>query len=157
MFGLLFYLLYERHRHCTRYSSVRWISNMDLTPAQTTATGVRPSSVRSALMSMAKNIWSEKNVWLYCCKLEFWPKKTFGWLSLIFATHSRNMTKFIRAQHPSLTMDRSIAIGLRVYVVHCSGFWHCGQQWQLARTRPKPKTHRLFMLKTELEPIQKNP
>jgi len=38
--------------HSTRNSSVRGISRMLLTPAHTTATGVRPSSVRSAEISM---------------------------------------------------------------------------------------------------------
>lgn len=37
----------------TKNSKVRPISRMDLTPAETTAMGVRPSSVRSALMSIA--------------------------------------------------------------------------------------------------------
>jgi hypothetical protein len=41
--------------HCrtcvSKYSSVRGMSSTDLTPAHTTATGVRPSSVRSAEMS----------------------------------------------------------------------------------------------------------
>ena len=37
----------------SRYSSVRPISRMDLTPAHTTATGVLPSSVKSALTSRA--------------------------------------------------------------------------------------------------------
>ena len=35
----------------TRYSSVRPMSRIDLQPAHTTATGVRPSSVKSALTS----------------------------------------------------------------------------------------------------------
>ena len=39
----------------TRYSSVLPISRIDLTPADTTATGVRPSSVKSALTSRAVN------------------------------------------------------------------------------------------------------
>jgi hypothetical protein len=47
-FGLLERVL----RALTRYSNVRGISRMDLTPAQTTATGVRPSSVRSDEISM---------------------------------------------------------------------------------------------------------
>lgn len=37
----------------SRYSSVFGISNMDLTPAQTTAMGFLLSSIRSALMSNA--------------------------------------------------------------------------------------------------------
>ena len=37
----------------TSTSKVRGISRMDLIPADTTATGVRPSSIRSALMSIA--------------------------------------------------------------------------------------------------------
>lgn len=37
----------------TRYSRVLGISNIDLTPAETTATGVLPSSVRSDDMSIA--------------------------------------------------------------------------------------------------------
>lgn len=43
----------------TRYSSVRPISKMDLGPEATTATGVRPSSVRSADISIARRdqIW----------------------------------------------------------------------------------------------------
>lgn len=39
--------------HLTRNSRVRPMSRMDLTPAETTARGVLPSSVRSALMSRA--------------------------------------------------------------------------------------------------------
>ena len=38
-------------KYLTRYSSVFSMSSIDLTPAETTATGVRPSSVRSALTS----------------------------------------------------------------------------------------------------------
>lgn len=38
----------------TRYSNVRGISRIDLTPAQTTATGVLPSSIKSALISKAE-------------------------------------------------------------------------------------------------------
>lgn len=38
----------------TRYSSVRGISRIDLTPAQTTAIGVLPSSIKSALTSKAE-------------------------------------------------------------------------------------------------------
>ena len=44
------------HNHCkqlTKTSSVLPISRMDFTPAHTTATGVRPNSTRSALMSSA--------------------------------------------------------------------------------------------------------
>lgn len=40
-------------RH-TRYSNVSGISRIDLTPAQTTATGVLPSSIKSALTSKAE-------------------------------------------------------------------------------------------------------
>lgn len=36
----------------TRYSNVRGISSMDLIPADTTVTGVRPSSCKSALTSI---------------------------------------------------------------------------------------------------------
>lgn len=42
----------------SKYSSVRPISRMDFTPAHTTATGVLPSSVKSALTSRAV-------VWVY--------------------------------------------------------------------------------------------
>ena len=38
----------------TKYSSVRGISNIDFTPAEMTATGVLPSSVRSEDISMAE-------------------------------------------------------------------------------------------------------
>ena len=40
--------------YLTKYSSVSGISNIDLTPAQTTVTGVFPSSIKSALMSKAE-------------------------------------------------------------------------------------------------------
>ena len=45
----------------TKYSSVRPISKMDLGPDATTATGVRPSSVRSADTSIARRdqIWQK--------------------------------------------------------------------------------------------------
>ena len=53
----------------TRYSSVRPISSIDFTPADTTATGVRPSSVRSALISIAirrqkKTIYNPSTLYL---------------------------------------------------------------------------------------------
>lgn len=38
----------------TKYSSVRGISNIDFTPAEMTATGVLPSSVRSEDISIAE-------------------------------------------------------------------------------------------------------
>ena len=40
----------------TKYSSVNPMSKIDFAPAQTTATGVLPSSVKSALMSNAVKI-----------------------------------------------------------------------------------------------------
>lgn len=40
----------------TKYSSVNPTSKIDFAPAQTTATGVLPSSVKSALMSNAAKI-----------------------------------------------------------------------------------------------------
>lgn len=47
----------------TKYSSVLGISNIDFTPADITATGVLPSSVRSEDISMAtQNIQKRKKV-----------------------------------------------------------------------------------------------
>ncbi len=46
----------------SRYSSVRPTSRMDLIPADTTATGVRPSSVTSAETSKAKQEGSEGGI-----------------------------------------------------------------------------------------------
>jgi hypothetical protein len=43
----------------TRYSSVLGISRMDLTPAQTTVTAVRPSSVKSEDTSMAAKLYTQ--------------------------------------------------------------------------------------------------
>lgn len=45
----------------TKYSSVRPISKMDLGPDATTATGVRPSSVRSAETSIARRDQNRAN------------------------------------------------------------------------------------------------
>lgn len=50
----------------TRYSSVLPISRIDLTPADTTATGVRPSSVKSALTSRAVKGQAALCWWLCC-------------------------------------------------------------------------------------------
>ena len=44
----------------TKYSSVNPMSKIDLAPAQTIATGVLPSSVKSALMSNAVKIQFSK-------------------------------------------------------------------------------------------------
>ena len=44
-------------KYTTRYSSVRGMSKMDFTPADTTATGVFPSSVKSEETSIAASKW----------------------------------------------------------------------------------------------------
>ena len=49
----------------SRYSSVRSISRMDFTPAHTTATGVLPSSVKSALTSRA--VCTSQHVYEHVC------------------------------------------------------------------------------------------
>jgi hypothetical protein len=50
----------DRKMH-TKYSRVLGMSRMDLTPAQTTVTAVRPSSVKSAETSMAATNMYIKN------------------------------------------------------------------------------------------------
>jgi len=69
----------------TRYSKVFAMSRIDLTPAETTATGVRPSSVRSALTSKVVSAprwtppippvtkigmpaWKKIRILLFCCR-----------------------------------------------------------------------------------------
>lgn len=55
----------------TKYSSVLPISRIDLAPADTTATGVRPSSVKSALTSRAVKGQAALCWWL-CCTPSWW-------------------------------------------------------------------------------------
>lgn len=53
--------IYKQLKVQTRYSKVRPISSIDLMPAETTAIGVLPSSVKSALMSIAWKYNNEKS------------------------------------------------------------------------------------------------
>ena len=54
--GITVIIILSTYPNPTRYSRVLPISKIDLTPAQTTVTGVLPSSLRSALTSMPAKI-----------------------------------------------------------------------------------------------------
>lgn len=81
----------------TKYSSVRPISKMDLGPDATTATGVRPSSVRSADTSIAR-------------RDQIWPD-----------TQGAILTDFASSVHSPQTARRENADTSEVRQDHCTG------------------------------------